>query len=125
MQTGSSSRLTHDQTSNPTSSTNTTRKGRNRRSSKQKVENSNLEEHLPPLVTMADNRTMAELLRAPTEGYAKAIVVPSILAEQFELKHSLINMMTIDQFFGLEKGNPHITPPFSGQRIGAHMGVIS
>nr|GFA28733.1 hypothetical protein [Tanacetum cinerariifolium] len=35
---------------------------------------------------MADQCTMAELLRAPTEGYAEAIVVPSILAEQFELK---------------------------------------
>nr|GEW72866.1 reverse transcriptase domain-containing protein [Tanacetum cinerariifolium] len=56
---------------------------------------------------MADQRTMAELLRAPTEGYAEAIVVPLILAEQFELKHSLINMMTMDQFFGLEKDNPH------------------
>nr|GEU92681.1 reverse transcriptase domain-containing protein [Tanacetum cinerariifolium] len=56
---------------------------------------------------MADQRTMAELLRAPTEGYAEAIMVPSILAEQFELKHSLINMMTSDQFFGLEKDNPH------------------
>nr|GEZ03904.1 reverse transcriptase domain-containing protein [Tanacetum cinerariifolium] len=56
---------------------------------------------------MADQRIMAELLRAPTEGYAEAIVVPSILAEQFELKHSLINMMTLDQFFGLEKDNPH------------------
>nr|GEU99500.1 reverse transcriptase domain-containing protein [Tanacetum cinerariifolium] len=65
----SSSRLTHDQTSNPTSSTNTTPKCRNRKSSKQKVENSNLEENLPPVVTMADNRTMTELLRAPTEGY--------------------------------------------------------
>nr|GEX67539.1 hypothetical protein [Tanacetum cinerariifolium] len=32
---------------------------------------------------------------------------PLILAEQFELKHSLINMMTSDQFFGLEKDNPH------------------
>nr|GEX36222.1 hypothetical protein [Tanacetum cinerariifolium] len=31
---------------------------------------------------------MAELLRAPTEGYAEAIVVPPILVEQFELKHS-------------------------------------
>nr|GEV05128.1 reverse transcriptase domain-containing protein [Tanacetum cinerariifolium] len=51
------------------------------------VENSNLEEHLPPVVTMADNRTMAELLRAPTEGYAEAIMVPPILAEQFKLKH--------------------------------------
>ncbi|GJR26513.1 reverse transcriptase domain-containing protein [Tanacetum coccineum] len=38
---------------------------------------------------MADQRTMAELLRAPTEGYAEAIVVPPILAEHFELKHSL------------------------------------
>nr|GEV86876.1 reverse transcriptase domain-containing protein [Tanacetum cinerariifolium] len=103
----SSSRLTRDQTSNPTSSTNTSPKGRNRRSSTQKVENSNLEEHLHPLVTMTDNRTMAEMLRAPTEGYTEAIVVPLILAEQFELKHSLINMMTIDQFFGLEMENPH------------------
>nr|GEX93826.1 hypothetical protein [Tanacetum cinerariifolium] len=37
--------------------------------------------------TMVDNRTMAEMLRAPTEGCAEAIVVPPILAEQFELKH--------------------------------------
>nr|GEW62551.1 hypothetical protein [Tanacetum cinerariifolium] len=77
-------------------------KHRNRGRSKQPF---NLEES--PVVTMADKRTMAELLRAPTEGYAEAIVVPLILAEQFELKHSLINMMTLDQFFGLEKDNPH------------------
>nr|GEW35854.1 reverse transcriptase domain-containing protein [Tanacetum cinerariifolium] len=106
MQTRSSSKLIRDQTSNPTSSTNTTPKGRTHRSSKQKVENSNLEENLPPVAMMADNRTMAEMLRAPTEGCA-SIVVPPILAEQFELKHSLINMMTSDQFFGLEKDNPH------------------
>nr|GEU87393.1 reverse transcriptase domain-containing protein [Tanacetum cinerariifolium] len=85
MQKKSSSRLTRNQ------------------SFKQKVENSNLEEHLPPVVTMADNRTMAELLRAPTEGYAEAIVVPPILTEQFELNHSLINMMTTDQFSDLKK----------------------
>nr|GEU36986.1 reverse transcriptase domain-containing protein [Tanacetum cinerariifolium] len=97
MQTRSSSRLTPDQSSNPTSSTNTNPKGRNRRSSKQRVEDSNLEEQSHPVVTMADNRTMAEMLCAPIEGYAEAIVVPSILAEQFELKHSLINLMTTDQ----------------------------
>ncbi|GJZ05096.1 reverse transcriptase domain-containing protein [Tanacetum coccineum] len=55
------------------------------------IEPFNLEEPLenqaPPVVTMADQRTMAELLRAPTEGYAEAIVVPPILAEHFELKH--------------------------------------
>ncbi|GKA13451.1 reverse transcriptase domain-containing protein [Tanacetum coccineum] len=56
---------------------------------------------------MADQRTMAELLRAPTEGYAEAIVVPPIPAEHFELKHSLINLVTSKQFFGFEKEDPH------------------
>nr|GFA78021.1 hypothetical protein [Tanacetum cinerariifolium] len=32
----------------------------------------------PPEVSMADNRTMAELLQAPTEGYEGAIVIPDI-----------------------------------------------
>nr|GEU30267.1 hypothetical protein [Tanacetum cinerariifolium] len=107
MQTRSSSKHSRDQTSNPPSSTNPTPKGQIRKSSKQKVKNSNFEEHLPPIATMTDNRTMAEMLRAPTEGCVEAIVVPLILAEQFELKHSLINMMTSEQFFGLEKDNPH------------------
>ncbi|GJU33304.1 reverse transcriptase domain-containing protein [Tanacetum coccineum] len=60
-----------------------------------------------PIVTMADQRTLAELLRAPTEGYAEAIVVPPIPAEHFELKHSLINLVTSKQFFGFEKEDPH------------------
>nr|GEZ88108.1 reverse transcriptase domain-containing protein [Tanacetum cinerariifolium] len=107
MQTISSSKLSRDQTSNPTLSTNPTPKGRIRRSSKQNVENSNFEEHLTPVATMTDNRTMAKMLRAPTEGCAEAIIVSPILAEQFELKHSLINMMTLEQFIGLEKDNPH------------------
>nr|GEZ21865.1 reverse transcriptase domain-containing protein [Tanacetum cinerariifolium] len=77
-------------------------KRRNRRRSKQPFI---LEES--PIDTMADQRTMAELLRAPTEAYAEAIVVPPILVEQFELKHSHINMMTSDQFFELKKDNPH------------------
>nr|GFA84532.1 reverse transcriptase domain-containing protein [Tanacetum cinerariifolium] len=70
----SSSKLFRDQTSNPTSSTNPTPKGQIRRSSKQKVENSHFEEHLTPVATMTDNRTLAEMLRAPTEGCAEAIV---------------------------------------------------
>nr|GEZ29969.1 reverse transcriptase domain-containing protein [Tanacetum cinerariifolium] len=41
----------------------------------------------PPEVPMADDRTMAELLRAPTEGYEDAIVIPEIAANNFELKH--------------------------------------
>ncbi|GKC94096.1 reverse transcriptase domain-containing protein [Tanacetum coccineum] len=35
---------------------------------------------------MADNRTMAQLLQAPTKGYEDAIVIPEINAN-FELKH--------------------------------------
>ncbi|GKD42306.1 hypothetical protein Tco_1266951 [Tanacetum coccineum] len=99
MRTRSSSNLVGESSPNPTTSN---PKRRNRRRSKQPF---SLEES--PVDTMADQRTMAELLRAPTEGYAEAIVVPLILAEHFELKHSLINMMTSDQFFGLEKDNPH------------------
>nr|GEZ18163.1 reverse transcriptase domain-containing protein [Tanacetum cinerariifolium] len=38
---------------------------------------------------MADQRTMVELLQAPTEGYEDAIVVPAILAKTFKLKHGL------------------------------------
>nr|GFD35436.1 hypothetical protein [Tanacetum cinerariifolium] len=68
MQTRSSSRLINDQSSNPTSSTNLNPKDRNRRRSMQRIKNSNLEEHSHPVVTMADQRTMAELLCAPTEG---------------------------------------------------------
>ncbi|GJW43498.1 reverse transcriptase domain-containing protein [Tanacetum coccineum] len=56
---------------------------------------------------MADQRTMEELLRAPTEGYAEEIVVPPIPAEHFELKHSLINLVTSKQLFGFEKEDPH------------------
>nr|GEY42123.1 hypothetical protein [Tanacetum cinerariifolium] len=88
----SSSKLSRDQTSNPTLSTNPIPKGRIRRSSKQKVENSNFEKNLPPEVPMADNRTMAQLLQAPTEGYEDAIVIPEITATNFELKHGFIEL---------------------------------
>ncbi|GKF10974.1 reverse transcriptase domain-containing protein, partial [Tanacetum coccineum] len=69
MRTRSSSNLVGDSSSNPTTS-NTKR--RNPRRSKQRVEPFALEEI--PVVTMADQHTMAELLRPPTEGYAGAIV---------------------------------------------------
>nr|GEU97808.1 retrovirus-related Pol polyprotein from transposon TNT 1-94 [Tanacetum cinerariifolium] len=60
--------------------------GHNRRRSKQRIEEFNLE-LFPPIVTMADQRTMAQLLQAPTEGYEDAIAVPAITADNFELKH--------------------------------------
>ncbi|GKA21133.1 reverse transcriptase domain-containing protein [Tanacetum coccineum] len=55
---------------------------------------------------MADNRTMAELLQAPTERYEDAIVIPEINAN-FELKHGLINLVQNKQFFGHDKEDPH------------------
>ncbi|GJV02271.1 hypothetical protein Tco_1335840 [Tanacetum coccineum] len=59
------------------------------------VEPFNLEQQAPPLVPMDDNRTMAQLLQAPTEGYEDAIVNPEINAN-FKLKHGLINLRIIE-----------------------------
>nr|GEV01919.1 reverse transcriptase domain-containing protein [Tanacetum cinerariifolium] len=56
---------------------------------------------------MADNQTMAELLQAPTEGYEDAVVIPEIAANNFELKHGLINLVQNKQFFGHDKEDPH------------------
>nr|GEY13478.1 hypothetical protein [Tanacetum cinerariifolium] len=56
---------------------------------------------------MADDRTMAELLQAPTEGYEDTIVIPEIAANNFELKHGLINLVQNKQFFGHDKEDPH------------------
>ncbi|GJY22468.1 reverse transcriptase domain-containing protein [Tanacetum coccineum] len=83
----------------------TTPKRRNRRRYKQRVEPLSLEETF--VVTMADQRTIAELLQAPTEGYGDAVVIPAILAENFELKHGLLNLATSKQFYGFEKEYPH------------------
>ncbi|GJS23027.1 hypothetical protein Tco_0451659 [Tanacetum coccineum] len=55
--------------------------------------NNSQETFNPPIVTMADNRTMAQLLEAPTEGYEDAIVVPEITANNFEIKHGLLNLV--------------------------------
>ncbi|GKA44462.1 hypothetical protein Tco_0737186 [Tanacetum coccineum] len=55
---------------------------------------------------MDDNRTMAQLLEAPTEGYEDAIVVPEITANNFEIKHGLLNLVQNKQFFGHDKEVP-------------------
>ncbi|GKB87168.1 hypothetical protein Tco_0959440 [Tanacetum coccineum] len=89
----------------------TTPKRRNRKRSKQRVEPFSLEETF--VVTMADQRTMAELLQAPTRGYEDAIVIPAILAENFELKHGLLNLFeetfseAWDRFKDLLRACPH------------------
>nr|GEV27155.1 reverse transcriptase domain-containing protein [Tanacetum cinerariifolium] len=65
------------------------------------------QEDPPPEVSMADNRTMAKLLQAPTEGYEDAIVIPKITANNFELKQGLINLVQNKQFFGHDIEDPH------------------
>nr|GEY37765.1 reverse transcriptase domain-containing protein [Tanacetum cinerariifolium] len=103
MQTRSSSRLVSNPSSNPTLSTNLNPKGRNRRRSEQRIEEFNLDELYPPIVTMADQRTMAQFLQAPTEGYEDGIVVPAITADNFELKLGLLTLVQNKQFFGHDK----------------------
>nr|GFB11967.1 reverse transcriptase domain-containing protein [Tanacetum cinerariifolium] len=79
--------------SNPNPSTNPNPKVHNRRRSKQRIEEFILDELSPPIVTMAYQRTMAQLLQAPTEGYEDTIVVPPITADNFELKHGLLTLV--------------------------------
>nr|GEV58417.1 hypothetical protein [Tanacetum cinerariifolium] len=107
IQTRSSSRLVSNPSSNPTPSTNPNSKSRNRRRSKQRIEEFNLEELSPPIVMMADQLTMAQLLQAPTEGYEDAIVVSAITADNFELKHGLVTLVQNKQFFGHDKEDPY------------------
>nr|GEX76830.1 reverse transcriptase domain-containing protein [Tanacetum cinerariifolium] len=48
---------------------------------------------------MEDNRTMEKMLQGPTEGYGDAIVVPDILAENFEIKTGMCRMMPLSLCF--------------------------
>ncbi|GJV21359.1 reverse transcriptase domain-containing protein [Tanacetum coccineum] len=52
-------------------------------------------------------RTMEELLRAPTEGYGEAIVIPEINADHFEIKTNLLQLVQASPFHGFERENPH------------------
>nr|GEX54044.1 reverse transcriptase domain-containing protein [Tanacetum cinerariifolium] len=67
----------------------------------------------PKFRTMADNqvfdnRTMAQMLQAPIEGYKDAIVVPPINANNFELKQTLINLVQSNQFTGRQDPHNHL-----------------
>ncbi|GJX22413.1 reverse transcriptase domain-containing protein [Tanacetum coccineum] len=52
-------------------------------------------------------RTMEELLRAPTEGYGEAIVLLEINADHFEIKTNLLQLVQASPFHGYERENPH------------------
>ncbi|GJY88477.1 hypothetical protein Tco_0503105, partial [Tanacetum coccineum] len=61
-----------------------------------------------PEFPMADNRTMAQMLQAPIEGYEDAIVVPPINANNFELKQPLINLVQSNKFTGRQDPHNHL-----------------
>nr|GEY88117.1 hypothetical protein [Tanacetum cinerariifolium]GEY88562.1 hypothetical protein [Tanacetum cinerariifolium] len=54
---------------------------------------------------MAD-RTMEELLQAPMEGYGEVIVIPKILAKDFEIKTNLLQLFQTNKFHDFERDNP-------------------
>nr|GEU87605.1 reverse transcriptase domain-containing protein [Tanacetum cinerariifolium] len=58
------------------------------------------------IVPMAD-RTLEELLQAPREGYGEAIVIPEILAENFEIKTNLFQLVQANKFHGFKRDNPY------------------
>nr|GEY51069.1 reverse transcriptase domain-containing protein [Tanacetum cinerariifolium] len=64
-----------------------------------------VEPELRTIVEMAENRTMAQMLQAPIQGYEDAIIVPLINANNFELKQTLINLVQSNQFTGRQ--DPH------------------
>nr|GEV68054.1 hypothetical protein [Tanacetum cinerariifolium] len=53
------------------------------------------------------DRTMEELLQAPTEGYGEASVISKILAENFEIKTNLLQLVQANKFHGFERDKPH------------------
>ncbi|GJT40832.1 reverse transcriptase domain-containing protein [Tanacetum coccineum] len=66
-----------------------------------------VEPELRTIVAPMAKRTMEELLRAPTEGYGEAIVLPEINADHFEIKTNLLQLVQANPFHGLENENPH------------------
>ncbi|GJR57545.1 reverse transcriptase domain-containing protein [Tanacetum coccineum] len=71
------------------------------------LEEDDMARQAPPQGPIPDLRSMEELLQAPTDGVGDAIVVPPILANQFELKIGLLNLVTAISFHGFENDDPH------------------
>ncbi|GJX72373.1 hypothetical protein Tco_0309544 [Tanacetum coccineum] len=65
-----------------------------------------VEPELRTIVEMAE-RTMEEILRAPTEGYGEAIILPEINTDHFEIKTNLLQLVQANPFYDRESENPH------------------
>nr|GEV57623.1 reverse transcriptase domain-containing protein [Tanacetum cinerariifolium] len=66
-----------------------------------------VEPELRTIVEMVDNRTIEELLQAPTEGYGEAVVIPEINADHFKIKTNLLQLVQANPYYGFERQNPH------------------
>nr|GEX58329.1 reverse transcriptase domain-containing protein [Tanacetum cinerariifolium] len=77
-----------------------------RRRSKRRTPNV-VELELRTITQMVDNRTMKELLQAPTEGYGEAIVIPEINVDHFEIKTNLLQLVQANPYHGFEGENSH------------------
>ncbi|GJV71252.1 hypothetical protein Tco_1491247 [Tanacetum coccineum] len=66
-----------------------------------------VEPELRTIVASMAECTMEELLRAPTEEYGEAIVLPEINADHFEIKTNLLQLVQANPFHGLENENLH------------------
>ncbi|GKB38576.1 reverse transcriptase domain-containing protein [Tanacetum coccineum] len=66
-----------------------------------------VEPEIRTIVAPMAERTMEELLRAPTEGYGEAIVLPEINADHFEIKTNLLQLVQANPFYGSENDNPY------------------
>nr|GEW48725.1 reverse transcriptase domain-containing protein [Tanacetum cinerariifolium] len=72
-----------------------------------------VEPEIRTIVEMADNqvfdnRTMAQMLQAPIEGYEDTIVVPPINANNFVLRQTLINLVQSNQLTGRQDPHNHL-----------------
>nr|GEV43313.1 reverse transcriptase domain-containing protein [Tanacetum cinerariifolium] len=56
---------------------------------------------------MANNRTMEELLQAPTESYREAIVISKINVDHFEIKMNMLQLVQANPYHGFERENPY------------------
>nr|GEX31991.1 reverse transcriptase domain-containing protein [Tanacetum cinerariifolium] len=77
-----------------------------RRQNKRRTPNL-VEPELRTIVEMADNRTMEELLQAPTKGYVEAIIILEIITDNFEIKTNLLQLVQANPYRGFERENPH------------------
>ncbi|GJZ96312.1 hypothetical protein Tco_0668646 [Tanacetum coccineum] len=66
---------------------------------------------------MADNRTMEELLQAPTEGYGEAIVISEINADHFKIKTNLLQLVQANPFHGVAYEGPSIPTTPSPKKV--------